>query len=164
MDIIWEELTSGLPDTRQLIHVLIRLVAATLLGAIIGIQRERAGKPAGLRTHMLVTLGTAVFVLACSGVGMSTDALSRVIQGIVTGIGFIGAGSILKLSEEREVQGLTTAAGVWMTAAVGVAVGLGSLGVALLSTLFTLIILSFASRVEHQVDEMRAEQIEDKNN
>lgn len=95
---------------------------------------------------------------------MSTDALSRVIQGIVTGIGFIGAGSILKLSEEREVQGLTTAAGVWMTAAVGVAVGLGSLGVALLSTLFTLIILSFASRVEHQVDEMRAEQIEDKNN
>jgi putative Mg2+ transporter-C (MgtC) family protein len=164
MDIIWEELTSGLPDTRQLVHVLIRLIAATLLGAVIGIQRERAGKPAGLRTHMLVTLGTAVFVLACSGVGMSSDALSRVIQGIVTGIGFIGAGSILKLSEEREVQGLTTAAGVWMTAAVGVAVGLGSLGVALLSTLFTLIILSFASRVEHQVDEQRAEQIEDKNN
>jgi len=164
MDIIWEELTSGLPDTRQLIHVLIRLVAATLLGAIIGIQRERAGKPAGLRTHMLVTLGTAVFVLACSGVGMSSDALSRVIQGIITGIGFIGAGSILKLSAEREVQGLTTAAGIWMTAAVGVAVGLGSLGVALLSTVFTLIILSFAGRVEHQVDERRAEQIEDKNN
>jgi putative Mg2+ transporter-C (MgtC) family protein len=164
MDIIWEELTSGLPDARQLVHVLIRLIAATLLGAIIGIQRERAGKPAGLRTHMLVTLGTAVFVLACSGVGMSSDALSRVIQGIVTGIGFIGAGSILKLSEEREVQGLTTAAGVWMTAAVGVAVGLGSLGVALLSTLFTLIILSFAGRVEHQVDERRAQQVEDKNN
>lgn len=63
MDIIWEELTSGLPDVRQLVHVLIRLIAATLLGAIIGIQHERAGKPAGLRTHMLVTLGTAVFVL-----------------------------------------------------------------------------------------------------
>lgn len=63
MDIIWEELTSGLPDVRQLVHVLIRLIAATLLGAIIGIQRERAGEPAGLRTHMLVTLGTAVFVL-----------------------------------------------------------------------------------------------------
>jgi putative Mg2+ transporter-C (MgtC) family protein len=164
MDIIWEELTSGLPDARQLVHVLIRLVAATLLGAVVGIQRERAGKPAGLRTHMLVTLGTAVFVLACSGMGMSSDGLSRVIQGIVTGIGFIGAGSILKLSEEREIQGLTTAAGIWMTAAVGVAVGLGSLGVALLSTLFTLIILSFASRLERQVDERRAENVEAKNN
>ena len=125
-------------------HVIIRLIAATLLGAAVGLQRELAGKPAGVRTHILVTLGTAVFVLACSGVGMSSDGLSRVIQGIVTGIGFIGAGSILKLNEERDIQGLTTAAGVWMTAAIGVAVGLGSLGVALLSTLFTLIILALA--------------------
>ena len=156
MDVVWEELTSGLVDARQLIHVLIRMTAATLLGAVIGIQRERAGKPAGLRTHMLVTLGTAVFLLACSGVGMSHDALSRVIQGLVTGIGFIGAGSILKLSEQRDVQGLTTAAGVWMTAAVGVAVGLGSLGVALLSTVFTLIILSLAKRFERGADGKRA--------
>lgn len=164
MDVIWEELTSGLIDTRQLIHVLIRLTAATMLGAVIGIQRERAGKPAGLRTHMLVTLGTAVFVLACSGVGMSSDGLSRVIQGLVTGIGFIGAGSILKLSEQRDVQGLTTAAGIWMTAAVGVAVGLGSLGVALLSTLFTLTILSFSKRLERSVDEGRAAEVEARDN
>ena len=150
MDIIWEELTSGLPDARQLVHVLIRLIAATLLGAIVGLQREKAGKPAGLRTHMLVSLGTTVFVLACSGVGMSSDGLSRVIQGIVTGIGFLGAGSILKFNQERDIQGLTTAAGVWMTAAVGVAVGLGSLGVALLSTFFTLVILSLAGRLEHR--------------
>lgn len=150
MDIIWEELTSGLPNARQLVHVLIRLIAATLLGAVVGMQREKAGKPAGLRTHMLVSLGTAVFVLACAGVGMSSDGLSRVIQGIVTGIGFLGAGSILKLSEERAIQGLTTAAGVWMTAAVGVAVGLGSLGVALLSTFFTIVILSLAGRLEHR--------------
>src|SRR3990170_96543 len=142
MDVIWEELTSGLPDARHLVHVLIRLTAATVLGAIIGFERERAGKPAGMRTHMLVTLGTTVVILACSGVGMGSDELSRVIQGIVTGIGFIGAGSILKLNEERDVQGLTTAAGVWMTAAVGVAVGLGSLGVAVLSTVFTVAILS----------------------
>jgi len=162
MDVIWEELTAGLIDARQLIHVLIRLTAATLLGAVIGIQRERAGKPAGLRTHMLVTLGTAVFVLACSGVGMGSDALSRVIQGLVTGIGFIGAGSILKISEQRDVQGLTTAAGVWMTAAVGVAVGLGSLGVALLSTVFTLIILSLAKRFERPDDDKPA--AEERNN
>ena len=164
MDIFWEELTSGLPNTRQLVHVLIKLTAATVLGAVVGFQRERAGKPAGLRTHMLVTLGTAVFVLACSSVGMGADPLSRVIQGIVTGIGFIGAGSILKLDRERDIQGLTTAAGVWMTAAIGVAVGLGSLGVALLSTLFTLIILSFAKRFERRIDEKRAADIEAKNN
>src|SRR5687768_431905 len=158
LDIIWEELTSGLPDARQFVRVIVRLLAAALLGAAIGFQREQAGKPAGLRTHILVCLGTAVFVLSCSGVGMSLDGLSRVIQGIVTGIGFIGAGSILKLSEERDIQGLTTAAGVWMTAAIGVAVGLGSLGVALLSTLFTLVILSLATRFERREGERRAAQ------
>ena len=133
MDVIWEELTSGLPDARQLVHVLIRMIAASVLGAVVGMQREKAGKPAGVRTHMLVSLGTAVMVLACSGVGMSSDSVSRVVQGIVTGIGFLGAGAILKLDQEREIQGLTTAAGIWMTAAIGVAVGLGSLGVALLA-------------------------------
>jgi putative Mg2+ transporter-C (MgtC) family protein len=141
MNIFWEELTSGLPDARQFVHVMIRLIAATLLGAVVGFQRKQVGKPAGSRTHMLVSLGSAVLVLACSAVGMSMEGLSRVIQGIATGIGFVGAGSILKLSEERDIQGLTTAAGIWMTAAIGVAVGLGSLGVALLSTFFTLIIL-----------------------
>ncbi len=164
MDVFWEELTSGLPNARQLVHVIIRLLSATLLGAIVGIQRERAGKPAGLRTHILVTLGTAVFVLACSGIGMTTDGLSRVIQGIITGIGFIGAGSILKLNEERDIQGLTTAAGVWMTAAIGVAVGLGSLGVALLSTFLTLIILALAGPLESRVDKRRAAKVEDTNN
>lgn len=148
MDILWEELTSGLPDTRQLLRILIRLIAASLLGAVVGYQREQAGKPAGVRTHMLVSLGTAVFVMACSSVGMSMEGLSRVIQGIVTGIGFIGAGNILKLSEERDIQGLTTAAGIWMTAAIGVAVGLGSLGVALLSTVFALVILTLAVLLE----------------
>lgn len=155
MDIFWEELTSGLPNSRQLVHVIIRLISATLLGAVVGYQRERAGKPAGLRTHVLVSLGTAVFVLACSGVGMSSDGLSRVIQGIVTGIGFIGAGSILKLNEARDIKGLTTAASVWMMAAIGVAVGLGSLGVALLSTLFTVIILALAGLHELRVEKKK---------
>lgn len=155
MDILWEELTSGLPDVRQLIHVLIRLMAASLLGAIVGFQRESAGKPAGLRTHMLVCLGTTVFVLACSAVGMSLEGQSRVIQGIVTGIGFIGAGNILKLSQERDIQGLTTAAGIWMTAAIGVAVGLGGLGVALLSTVFAVVILAVLVRLEDQAEKGR---------
>lgn len=91
-EILWQELTYGLTDATQLIHVFIRLTAATVLGAIIGIQREQAGKPAGLRTHILVAVGTTLFVIACDGVGMSLEGQSRVIQGIATGIGFIGAG------------------------------------------------------------------------
>src|SRR4026208_556148 len=141
MDILWEELTFGLPDARQLVHVLIRLIAASLLGAVVGLQREKAHKPAGLRTHILVSLGTAVLVLACSGVGMSLDGISRVIQGIATGIGFVGAGSILKMNEERHIQGLTTAAGVWMTAAIGVAGGVGSPGGAVFRPLVLFLVL-----------------------
>ena len=151
MGIFWEELTSGLFDVRQLLHILIRLVAAVILGGIIGFQRERVGKPAGLRTHILVSLGTTVFVLGCLGSGMSSDGLSRVIQGVVTGIGFLGAGSILKLNEERDIQGLTTAAGIWMTAAIGVAVGLGSLGIAILSTVFALVVLVLIIPLEEQI-------------
>jgi putative Mg2+ transporter-C (MgtC) family protein len=156
MDILWQELVSGLPDTRHLIQVIIRLVASVAFGAAVGFQRQRAGKPAGLRTHILVSLGTTLFVLGCSGVGMSMDGLSRVIQGIVTGIGFIGAGSILKLREEHHIQGLTTSAGIWMTAAIGVAVGLGSIGVALISTFLTLIVLAAVGRYEYLIDKNEA--------
>jgi len=148
MDILWQELTAGFPDRHRLAIVLIRMIAATLLGAIVGIERERAGKPAGLRTHMLVSLGTAVVVLACADANMSLDGLSRVIQGILTGIGFVGAGTILKLNEQREIHGLTTAAGLWMTAAIGVACGLGGLGLAVIGTIVALLILA----LEHVID------------
>ncbi|MDQ3749971.1 MAG: MgtC/SapB family protein [Acidobacteriota bacterium] len=151
MDIFWEELAFGIPDLNQFARIVIRLVAATLFGAAIGVQREKVGKPAGIKTHILVTLGTTVFVLTCSGYGMSSDGLSRVIQGITTGVGFIGAGSILKIDKERDIQGLTTAAGIWMTAAIGVTVGLGGLGLALLSTILALIILTIVGRIELQV-------------
>ncbi|MBS1795305.1 MAG: MgtC/SapB family protein [Acidobacteria bacterium] len=158
MDIFWEELSYGLPDGRQLVHALIRLFAAVILGAIIGMQREKAGKPAGLRTHILVALGTTVFVLACSGYGMNSDGLSRVIQGIVTGIGFIGAGSILKLNEERDIRGLTTAASVWMAAAIGVAVGLGVLGVAILATGITFVVLALVGTLEKRSEKSADEE------
>ena len=148
MDPLWHELTNGFPDRDRFVVVLLRVFAAVVLGAVVGIERERAGKPAGLRTHMLVSLGTAVVVIACQDIGMSLDGLSRVIQGIVTGIGFIGAGTILKLNEEREIQGLTTAAGLWMTAAIGVAVGLGILGVAVIGTLVTVLILVLEHFIE----------------
>lgn len=150
MTILWSEITSGLPNAEQLELVAIRLVAAALLGAVIGIQRSCAGKAAGLRTHIMVSAGSAVFVLAGSGVGMSLDGQSRIIQGIVTGIGFIGAGSILKLEKKEEIQGLTTAAGIWMTAAVGAAIGLGGLGIALLATLLTFVVLSLVGSLERR--------------
>jgi len=152
MDILWQELSFGFGDREQLIRVLIRLLAAVLLGAIIGYERETAGKAAGLRTHILVTLGTSVFVLAGSGFGMSSEGLSRVIQGIVTGIGFIGAGSILKIDNERNIQGLTSSAGIWMTAAIGVAVGLGEVGLAIFGTIAAVIVLAFLGKFDIKPD------------
>ena len=152
MDVLWQELISGFTDSRHLAQVIIRLFAATLFGALVGYERQRAGKPAGLRTHTLVCLGTTVFIVACSSAYMTTEALSRVIQGIITGIGFLGAGSILKLSQERDIRGLTTAAGVWMTSAIGVCVGLGSIGVALISTLLALIILRVVGTIEARAE------------
>jgi putative Mg2+ transporter-C (MgtC) family protein len=153
MEILWQELIAGFADRRELLQSIVRLVAAVLLGAVIGFEREKAGKAAGLRTHMLVTLGTCVFVLACAHSGMNSDGLSRVIQGIVTGIGFIGAGSILKLNNERDIRGLTTSAGIWMAAAVGVTVGLGAIGLALLATVVTVIVLAAVRPVDSMLDE-----------
>src|SRR4051795_3843802 len=103
MDTFWSEIFRGMSDSRQFETTIIRLIAAVLIGAMIGYERERAGKSAGLRTHVLVTLGTCLFIIAGSAGGMNADALSRIIQGIATGIGFIGAGSILKESREHHV-------------------------------------------------------------
>ncbi len=151
MDILWQELSFGAADAQQVLRLSIRLVAAVLLGAVIGFEREKAGKAAGLRTHSLVTLGTCVFVVAGIGYGMNSDGLSRVIQGIVTGFGFIGAGSILKLNHERDIRGLTTSAGTWIAAAVGVAVGLGELGLAIFATVISVIVLAVVGKLEAKV-------------
>jgi putative Mg2+ transporter-C (MgtC) family protein len=152
MDLILDELAASIPDARQAIRVVIRLLAALIAGAVIGYQRERAGKAAGLRTHMLVSMGTAMFVLAAAESGMQQDALSRVVQGLATGIGFLGAGAILKVESERVIRGLTTAAGIWMTAALGVAIGLGLLGTAAVGVLFAWIVLAILIRLEKSID------------
>ena len=149
MNVVWEELAAGFPETEAMVRIAVRLIVAMVFGAVIGIQRERAGKPAGLRTHMLVALGAAVFVIASDEFGMNPDSISRVIQGLVTGIGFLGAGAILKLYDKRAVEGLTTAAGIWMTAALGVAVGLGRFGLALVATLLAWMTLSLVRQMEH---------------
>lgn len=148
METLLNELKSGWPDGGHLARVLVRLTAAVCLGAVIGYQREIVGKAAGLRTHMLVSGGAALFVMACLKSEMSLEGLSRVIQGLATGIGFIGAGAILKLTEERQITGVTTAASIWMTAAVGVAVGLGHWGLAAISVAWTWVILAVVGRME----------------
>ena len=151
MDLMLQELGGGIASPEQLARVVIRFLAAALVGAIIGLQRQRAHKPAGLRTHMLVSLGSAVFVLVPLELRVPIAEMGRVIQGVATGIGFIGAGTILKRSDERDVQGLTTAAGLWLTAALGVAIGIGGIGVAALAALLTWFILSVVGHVERRI-------------
>lgn len=139
---------SDIPDASELTVICTRLLMAALLGGLLGYEREHHGKAAGLRTHMLVSMGAALFVLAPLLDGAEHDAMSRIIQGIVAGVGFLGAGTILKgHGEEDQVRGLTTAAGLWLTAAIGVAVGLGRESTAVVSTLLALLIFALMPKV-----------------
>ena len=133
---------SDLPDATQVTRIVLRLVIAAALGGVLGYERERQGKAAGVRTHMLVALGAALFVLVPQQAGVSEADMTRVIQGVVAGIGFLGAGSIIKGNDEDTVKGLTTAAGIWLTAAIGIACGLGREATAVLSAALALGILS----------------------
>lgn len=132
---------SDLGQVEDLTRATLRLSLALLLGGLLGYEREVKGKAAGVRTHMLVCLGASVFVMLLAIQGANHDAMSRVIQGVVAGIGFLCAGTILKGEHIADVQGLTTAAGLWATAAIGVAVGLGHEATAVLGTLMALLIL-----------------------
>lgn len=140
-----------LPEWEVLLSVAARLVAAVCLGAVIGVQRELVGKPAGLRTHALVCLAAAVFTIIPLEAGMSLEGISRVIQGVATGIGFIGAGVILKRQEEGEVRGLTTAASIWVATAVGVGIGLSHVILSALAVVLALLVLAAFTLVDRWV-------------
>ena len=155
MDLLLQELASSLPTWAQFVSILVRLAGAIILAAIIGYERESSGKSAGLRTHMLVALGSAVFVLGAAESGMAVADVSRVLQGVAAGIGFIGAVSILKVTPERQIHGLTTAAGLWMTAAVGVSAGMGRLGLAALAVAMAWVILAVLARLERRITDER---------
>ena len=133
---------SDLGDVEQATQVVTRLLLAVLLGGLLGLEREYQGKAAGIRTHMLVAASSALVVLVTRQSGIDDDGLSRVLQGLLAGVGFVCAGAILKLEREEQVHGLTTAAGVWMTSAIGIAVGLGRETTAVLGTLLVLGILA----------------------
>ena len=153
MDVWWHEVWqtirqefSDLPDLTGVTRITLRLLIAAILGGVLGFEREQKGKAAGLKTHMLVALGAALFVLIPQQAGVSDADLTRVLQGLVAGVGFLGAGSIIKGNGE-EIKGLTTAAGIWLTAAIGVAAGMGREATAVLSTVLALIILYTVPRV-----------------
>lgn len=147
---VWQTIQAEFSDLSDISHVtrvVLRLTLASLLGGLLGVEREHRGKAAGVRTHMLVASGAALFVLIPQQAGVSDGELMRVLQGLVAGIGFLGAGSIIKSTGTEQVTGLTTAAGIWFTAAIGVAAGMGREASAVLSTLLALIILSLVPKL-----------------
>src|SRR4028118_32304 len=152
LDALQQELSYQVPDPLPFLRRTLRLVIAALIAGVIGWEREGEGKAAGLRTHMLVSLGSALFVLSALESGIKPEEVTRVTQGVAAGIGFIGGGVILKLAEERRVHGLTTAATIWLAAALGVAAGLGRIGAALIGLLCAWIILRILLQVEMRLE------------
>ncbi|MEM8829850.1 MAG: MgtC/SapB family protein [Cyanobacteria bacterium P01_G01_bin.19] len=147
-----------LPSIHELLDIVFRLICAALAGAVIGWEREAKEKPVGLRTHMLVSLGAAIFVLVPilnGDVAKSPDALSRTIQGVATGVGFLGAGEILHISHpqvgkagKHRIRGLTSAAAIWISAALGIAAGCGLWYLSAIAALLSLIVLRILKRLE----------------
>lgn len=143
---------SDLSDLAQTTQVVLRLMVAAVLGGLLGWEREHTGHAAGVRTHMLVAMGAALFVLVSQQLGMEKEDLSRVIQGLTAGVGFLCAGTILKGDRAGDVKGLTTAAGLWLTAAIGVAAGLGRELTAVLATVLALVVLALVPVLVRLID------------
>jgi putative Mg2+ transporter-C (MgtC) family protein len=148
---LWQELASGFPDNIETARIAVRLLVAIALGGVLGLQRAHVGKPAGMRTHMLVTLGAAIVVLVPHLNGMCSADVSRIIEGTLTGIGFIGGGVILKMSEQHQIVGITTAASIWLTATIGIATGTGHLGLAVVGTVLAYIVLTVFGWFEREL-------------
>lgn len=148
---IWQTVVSefsDIADIKEATIIVVRLTLAVTLGAAIGYERELRGKDAGLRTHMLVSLGAAIFILVPVTSGMQATDVSRVMQGVIAGIGFLGAGAILKQEKDQEVKGLTTAASIWVAAAIGISAGYGREATAVASTLVALFVLAVLGHLE----------------
>jgi putative Mg2+ transporter-C (MgtC) family protein len=135
-------------------EIALRLCSAALIGAVLGLNRELLGKPAGLRTNALVSLGAAMLTLGSIGVAAGNPlnpdegAVSRTIQGIITGIGFLGAGVILRDVGGTRVHGITTAATIWLAATLGILCGIGGWPVATVGFVLTLLILIIGRRLD----------------
>ena len=144
-------------------ELLLRLGSAAGVGALVGLNREITQKPAGMRTHALVSLGAALITVVCIQFGLEATpredgAVFRAIQGIITGIGFIGGGVILRLPQEETVLGLTTAASIWIVAGLGIACGFGAWDATMITAGLTLVILVVGTRLEKVVRKMNPDQ------
>ncbi|PZO05304.1 MAG: methyltransferase [Lysobacteraceae bacterium] len=137
----------ALPDVGTTTTIVVRLLTAAILGGLLGLERERKGRAAGLKTHILVSIGSALFVMAPLLSGIDPGDVTRVMQGIVSGIGFLGAGAIIRMDRGARVEGLTTAAGIWMPAAIGMAAGMGMEILALATTLVALAVVNLVPRL-----------------
>ncbi|MCF4967247.1 MgtC/SapB family protein [Nostoc sp. CMAA1605] len=134
----------------DILNMIFRLSLALMSGAVIGLEREIRQKPAGLRTHMLVSIGAAMLTLVPLQISTSasiSEVISRVIQGVATGVGFLGAGEIVRESSQAshrlEIRGLTSAAAIWVSAALGIVAGCGLWPLSLIATCLTFVILKF---------------------
>jgi putative Mg2+ transporter-C (MgtC) family protein len=142
------------PNPALTLEIAIRLAAATLIGGCIGLDREVRRKPAGLRTHALVGLGAALVTLVVVYLDPAlphADAVSRAIQGIIAGVGFLGGGAIIKSDSQEMIHGLTTAASIWVVASLGIACGVGQWVAALIALALALIVLIFGEPVDAYV-------------
>ena len=158
MDVVLDTLRSefsDLADPAAFTRIVLRLVLAVALAGVIGYERELRGTAAGLRTHMMVGLGVALLVATTSESHMEPTEVGRVIQGILAGIGFLGAGAIIKQDEKEQVKGLTTAASIWTTAAIATAAGLGREATAIVATILAIVILALLLRLERHVARRR---------
>ncbi|MDE1181167.1 MgtC/SapB family protein [Paraburkholderia sp.] len=133
-------------------EALIRMLTAMVVGCIVGIDRNLRGKPTGVKTLGLVALGACLVTMAAQGFALNGISAgqdgSRAIQGIVTGVGFLGAGVIVQNGAEEKIRGLTTAASIWVTAALGIVCGVGAWSIALTATVLLMMLLIFGRRAE----------------
>lgn len=137
--------------------LLLRLAVAAGAGGLLGFEREIRGRWAGLRTHMLVAMGAAAFMAASAQIsGDTAPEISRVMQGVAAGIGFIGAGTILQLSDRLQVKGLTTAGSIWLAAALGAAAGLQLYALAAAGTLIAILVLVLLRPLDKWFERRRA--------
>lgn len=154
MESFWTDVGVTEPDWVQWARIALRLAAAVILAGIVGLERELKGEPAGLRTHMLVSLGAALFTVVPLEMAPEVD-IGELVKGIASGIGFLGAGAILKMTQDAEIHGLTTAASIWATAAIGLAAGAGWIGAALIATLFCWTILRVLRAIDNYLERRR---------
>jgi putative Mg2+ transporter-C (MgtC) family protein len=157
-----EAATDPLHPTIDFLDIALRLLVAVFVGAIIGLDREWRGKPVGIRTLALVSLGAAlvcVTTVHLRALDEDPEAISRVVQGLIegvmTGVGFLGAGAVLQRRGGADVEGLTTAATVWVTAALGIACGLASWGLVAIGVGLTLVVLVLLNPLDAWIEKRR---------